>query len=59
MGDRYLADPIERIAFEQGKMALLSGPRQAGKTTLGRMLLAARESGRYSPRYCPRGSARC
>ncbi len=36
---RYLSDSIRQDAFTLGKMAFLSGPRQAGKTTIGRFLL--------------------
>lgn len=41
---RYLADAVRRDALEDGKMAFISGPRQAGKTTLGRGLLESREN---------------
>jgi uncharacterized protein len=36
---RYLADAIARDAFQDGKMALVSGPRQVGKTHLAKSLL--------------------
>ena len=44
---RSLLQPIEEFAFESGKIALLSGPRQCGKTTLAQMLLARRAVGEY------------
>jgi uncharacterized protein len=39
MHNRYLCDAILHDAFPAGKMALVSGPRQVGKTTVGRNLL--------------------
>ncbi|MEO8502101.1 MAG: ATP-binding protein [Vicinamibacteria bacterium] len=48
MEDRYLRGPIERLAFKNDKMAFLSGPRQAGKTTVGRLLMAERARSRYA-----------
>ena len=48
MEDRYLRASIERIAFGNGKMAFVSGPRQAGKTTVGRLLMAERARSRYA-----------
>ena len=36
---RYLSDEIERMLSVDKKMAFISGPRQAGKTTLARYLL--------------------
>lgn len=44
---RSLRPAIEELAFEAGKIALLSGPRQCGKTTLAKMLLKKRSAGRY------------
>lgn len=44
---RSLQRPIEEIAFGASKIALLSGPRQCGKTTLAKMLLSKREVGKY------------
>lgn len=44
---RSLAQPIESLAFAGRKMALVSGPRQCGKTTLARMLLDDRKVGIY------------
>jgi len=38
MKKRYLHDLINTLAFGDHKMAFVSGPRQCGKTTLGRML---------------------
>lgn len=38
---RYLKEGIWKEALSQGKMAFVSGPRQVGKTTLGRHLLAS------------------
>ena len=42
---RYL-EPVVRADLE-GKMVLLGGPRQVGKTTLARRVLGAWESGVY------------
>ena len=36
---RYLSSLIPQDALKDGKMAFISGPRQVGKTTLGRQLL--------------------
>lgn len=47
MTERSLSQWIETLAFSAHKIALVSGPRQAGKTTLGRMLLAQRGTGSY------------
>jgi predicted AAA+ superfamily ATPase len=47
MEDRYLRGSIDRLAFANGKMAFLSGPRQSGKTTVGRLLMAGRSKTRY------------
>ena len=47
MQPRYLAHAIEDICFRGHKIALLSGPRQCGKTTLAKMFLAQRGSGVY------------
>jgi predicted AAA+ superfamily ATPase len=47
MRSRYLAGPIEALGFARHKMALVSGPRQCGKTTLAKMMLAKRALGRY------------
>jgi uncharacterized protein len=42
---RYLEDAIARDAFRDGKMALVSGPRQVGKTYLAKAIL--RDSANY------------
>ena len=39
MTQRYLSSMVEEDAFASGKMAFVSGPRQIGKTTLGKELL--------------------
>ena len=44
---RSLAVPIKELAFSDHKMALVSGPRQCGKTTLDKMLLGERKVGAY------------
>lgn len=45
--ERSLAVPIKELAFSDHKIALVSGPRQCGKTTLGKMLLDERKVGTY------------
>ena len=47
MKKRSLSGAIQELAFDDRKMALLSGPRQCGKTTLGQMLLRKRRNGEY------------
>ncbi len=48
MRNRYLAGAIEPLCFaRRHKIALVSGPRQCGKTTMAKMLLAGRSVGRY------------
>lgn len=48
MLNRSLAAPIAELCFPGKKMAFLSGPRQCGKTTLAKMMLANRDGcGRY------------
>jgi hypothetical protein len=47
MKGRSLAAPIEAFCFADHKIALLSGPRQAGKTTLADAFLKRRKGGRY------------
>ena len=47
MKKRSLAQPIAELAFDSRKMALVSGPRQCGKTTLAKMLLRGRKAGLY------------
>lgn len=44
---RYLAPMVEEICFSSGKMAFVSGPRQAGKTTMAKQLLKQRGAGHY------------
>jgi predicted AAA+ superfamily ATPase len=44
---RYIEDVLTNLAFAHRKMAFVSGPRQCGKTTLGKMLLEDRGSGAY------------
>lgn len=41
---RYLQDAINSDALLHGKMAFISGPRQSGKSTLGRALLSSTEN---------------
>lgn len=47
MKNRYLAGALESICFPARKMALVSGPRQSGKTTLARMMIGRRRRGTY------------
>lgn len=47
MKDRYLTAAVEEFCFSDHKLALVSGPRQCGKTTFGKMLLQARGTGLY------------
>lgn len=47
MRTRYLQSALDELAFSDGKMAFVSGPRQCGKTTLAKNLLKEREAGRY------------
>ena len=44
---RYLTPFLESLALQRGKMAFLSGPRQAGKTTLGKNMLKTLGRGHY------------
>jgi predicted AAA+ superfamily ATPase len=44
---RLYLDIIEELAFRNGKMAFVSGPRQVGKTTLAKQLLEKRNEGLY------------
>jgi hypothetical protein len=44
---RSLASAVEEFAFSNRKIAMVSGPRQCGKTTLARMLLGQRKVGVY------------
>ena len=47
MIDRSLAVPLRELAWANGKMAFVSGPRQSGKTTFARQELKQRALGRY------------
>ena len=47
MKHRSLARAIEELSFSDHKIALVSGPRQCGKTTLAKMLLHGRKVGVY------------
>lgn len=47
MKKRYLAAVVEEMAFAHHKIAMMSGPRQCGKTTLAKMLLRRRGAGKY------------
>lgn len=47
MYNRYLQAAIRDLCFKTGKMAFISGPRQGGKTTLAKQLLAERARGAY------------
>jgi len=47
MKPRYLNPALRELAFEDHKIALVSGARQCGKTTLGKMLLSERGLGSY------------
>ncbi len=44
---RYLENDINTICFQADKMALVSGPRQCGKTTMAKLLLKERGAGEY------------
>lgn len=41
---RYLMKDIQELCFNANKMAFISGPRQAGKTTMAKEFLKARDS---------------
>ena len=47
MRKRYLEGPIADLCFTTHKISLVSGPRQCGKTTLGRILLRKRKARAY------------
>jgi hypothetical protein len=47
MRTRSLARAVKELAFAARKIAFVSGPRQCGKTTLGKMLLGERTAGSY------------
>jgi hypothetical protein len=44
---RYLTPAIESLCFAKHKIAMISGPRQCGKTTFAKMLLESRRAGTY------------
>jgi predicted AAA+ superfamily ATPase len=44
---RYLEQDIHNTCFKTGKMAFVSGPRQCGKTTMAKLLLSQRGTGKY------------
>ncbi len=44
---RYLLSDLTELCFESGKMAFISGPRQVGKTTFTKAMLAERGVGNY------------
>jgi uncharacterized protein len=45
--ERYLSKYIKELSFSSKKMAFLSGPRQSGKTTLGKGLVKERLQAAY------------
>jgi uncharacterized protein len=47
MRTRYLETDLAALCFGTRKMAFVSGPRQCGKTTMARALLAQRGAGAY------------
>ncbi len=47
MKERSVAQAVMQFAFADHKIAMVSGPRQCGKTTLARMLLNRRKTGVY------------
>ena len=47
MIERDLTTSLRELAWANGKMAFVSGPRQSGKTTLARQELKTRTLGRY------------
>jgi predicted AAA+ superfamily ATPase len=44
---RYIESALINLSFAHQKMAFVSGPRQCGKTTLGKMMLEDRGHGAY------------
>lgn len=44
---RYLSNEIERLFAEEQKMCFIAGPRQVGKTTLAKKILAAAKPSAY------------
>ena len=47
MRHRHLTHAIEALCFNPHKIAMVSGPRQCGKTTFAKMMLHGRSEGRY------------
>ncbi|MBI4230088.1 MAG: ATP-binding protein, partial [Planctomycetes bacterium] len=47
MRHRHLKAAVDEFCFRDHKIAMVSGPRQCGKTTFAKMLLAGRSEGRY------------
>lgn len=47
MKKRALLSAVKELCFSKHKIAMVSGPRQCGKTTLAKMLLRSRDNGRY------------
>jgi predicted AAA+ superfamily ATPase len=47
MRQRYLSHAVEELCLADHKIAMVSGPRQCGKTTMAKMLLRRRGSGAY------------
>jgi len=45
--NRYLSKYINEICFKHGKIAIVSGPRQSGKTTFAKEMLAIHKLGAY------------
>lgn len=47
MQNRYLTAALEKLCFADHKIALVSGPRQCGKTTMAQRMLSQRKAGWY------------
>jgi predicted AAA+ superfamily ATPase len=47
MRSRYLSPAVSDLCFSDHKIAFISGPRRCGKTTLAKMILDERKTGRY------------